>query len=562
MVSKLLKLLNKEFHGVNEAALLLGLFTFVSQLLGLYRDRMLAYMIGPGQTLDVYYAAFRIPDFLYVSVASLASITVLMPFMMSRLNSKSGEGKLIAQKFINNVFSAYMIFMVFICAIIFILMPYIAPHIAPGFNGDQVNMLITTSRLMLLSPVLIGLSNLLGTITQIFKNFFVFSLSPIFYNLGILAGIFFFYPVFGVYGLALGVAMGALFHLLIQVPVILKHEFFPSFRRIDWAEIYSVVRVSLPRTMTLSFGSIAFLSLIAIASTMKSGSISLFNFAFNLQSVPVGIIGISYSVAAFPVLVKSFSNKDMNTFISHVVGASKQIIFWTMPIIALFIVLRAQIVRVALGTHTFSWSDTRLTAAAGALFIISLVTQSLVLLFVRGYYATGNTRKPLFINLFSSLSIILFALFFIHIFKVYPNTLDVFENLMRVHDVPGTIMFALPIAYTLGSILNFFLIFYLFKKDFLQNIDCGILKVFLQSLLASVSVGFVSYFMLNILDDLLPLDTGMGIFLQGFVSGVAGICVGVLVLYLFKNQELFDIYRALQKKFWRSATAAPEQGEL
>ncbi|MFA7191690.1 MAG: lipid II flippase MurJ [Candidatus Paceibacterota bacterium] len=562
MVSKLLKLLNKEFHGVNEAALLLGLFTFVSQLLGLYRDRMLAHMIGPGPTLDVYYAAFRIPDFLYVSVASLASITVLMPFMMSRLNFKNGEGKLIAQRFINNVFSAYMIFMVFICAIIFILMPYIAPHIAPGFNGDQVNMLVTTSRLMLLSPVLIGLSNLLGTITQIFKNFFVFSLSPIFYNLGILAGIFFFYPIFGVYGLALGVALGAMLHLLIQIPVVIKHEFFPSFTKIDWVEIYSVVKVSLPRTLTLSFGSIAFLSLVAIASTMKSGSISLFNFAFNLQSVPVGIIGISYSVAAFPVLVKSFSNKDMNTFISHVVGASKQIIFWTMPVIALFIVLRAQIVRVALGTNTFSWSDTRLTAAAGALFIVSLVTQSLVLLFVRGYYATGNTRKPLFVNLFSSVSIIVFALFFIYIFKVYPNTLDVFENLMRVHDVPGTIMFALPIAYTLGSILNFFLIFYLFKKDFLNNIDCGILKVFFQSLLASVSVGFVSYFMLNILDDLLPLDTGMGIFLQGFVSGVAGICVGVLVLYLFKNQELFDIYKALQKKFWRSAMVAPEQGKL
>src|SRR5574343_318585 len=150
MVKKLFKLLNKEFHGVNEAALMLGSFTFISQLLGLYRDRMLAHMIGPGSTLDVYYAAFRIP------------------------------------------------------VVVYVLMPYLARHIAPGFDHEQINLLVNTSRLMLLSPIFIGLSNLIGTITQIFKNFLIFSLSPIFYNLGILSGIFFFYPYFGVYGLAIG----------------------------------------------------------------------------------------------------------------------------------------------------------------------------------------------------------------------------------------------------------------------------------------------------------------------------------------------------------------------
>ena len=112
MVKKILTFLNKEFHGINEAALLLGGFAFLSQILGLIRDRTLAYVIGPGAVLDVYYAAFRIPDFLYISIASLASITVLMPFLMERINSDSnGSDK--ARNFLNNVFSAYMIFMVF-----------------------------------------------------------------------------------------------------------------------------------------------------------------------------------------------------------------------------------------------------------------------------------------------------------------------------------------------------------------------------------------------------------------------------------------------------------------
>jgi putative peptidoglycan lipid II flippase len=562
MVKKILTFLNKEFHGVNEAALLLGGFAFLSQILGLIRDRTLAYVIGPGAVLDVYYAAFRIPDFLYISIASLASITVLMPFLMERINSdQNGTSK--AQNFLNNVFSAYMIFMVLICAVIAIIMPYLARYIAPGFDDAQLHSLVTTSRIMLFSPIFIGLSNLIGTVTQLFKNFFVFSLSPIFYNIGILFGIIVLYPTYGVYGLSLGVIIGALMHLLIQVPVVIHHGFFPRLiSKIRWIEIWNVVKLSAPRTLTLSCNSLAFIALIAIASTFKHGSISLFTFSYNLQSVPVGIIGISYSVAAFPILVKSFSMKDMGNFISQITSAARQIIFWSLPIITLFIVIRAQIVRVVLGSGTFSWSDTRLTAAAMALFIISLASQSLVLLFVRGYYAASNTKKPLLVNVFSSLLVICFAYLFLYIFKTYPNILWNIEILLRVHDVPGTIMLALPLAYTLGSLVNFFLIWILFKKDFLNNGTSHLSKTFVQSAVGAMIVGFVAYLALNVIDDIFGLTTTIGVFMQGFLSGIVGISVGVFALSMMKNQELADLTRALGRKFWKGRVIAPEQKEL
>src|ERR1035437_6781905 len=126
MVNRILTFLNKEFHGVNEAALLLGGFAFVSQLLGLVRDRTIAHIVGAGPMLDVYYAAFRIPDFLYLSIASLASITVLMPFIMNKMNA-GVDGTTKAREFLNNVFSAYMLFMVVISLIIGFFMPFI-PH--------------------------------------------------------------------------------------------------------------------------------------------------------------------------------------------------------------------------------------------------------------------------------------------------------------------------------------------------------------------------------------------------------------------------------------------------
>ncbi len=566
MAKRILSFFNKEFHGINEAALLLGSFTFLSQILGLVRDRMLAHIVGAGPTLDIYYAAFRIPDFLYVSVASLASITVLMPFLVNKINNGSKdnlEDKTKAQNFLNNVFSAYMIFMVLICALIFILMPYLAHYIAPGFSDWQIHSLIKVSRVMLISPIFIGLSNLIGTITQLFKNFFVFSLSPLFYNLGIISGIIFLYPYFGVLGLSLGVIFGAMLHALIQFPTVIHHKFFPKFiPKINWKEILQVVKISLPRTLALSTNSLAFLVLIALASTLKAGSISLFNFSYNLQSVPAGIIGISYSVAAFPTLVKSFSSKDISSFLRHIIGTAKQIIFWSLPIITLVIVLRAQIVRVVLGSNTFSWSDTRLTAAAIALFMICLTTQGLVLLFARGYYAAGNTKKPLFVNVFSSIMIIVFAFGIIYLFKAFPITLRSLEALLRVSDVSGTQMLALPIAFSLGSILNFILIWRLFKKDFLKESSLGIRKTFFQVAFSSLIMGVVTYFLLNIFDDFLTLKTFVGIFLQGFISGTIGIFIGITVLRMFKNEELADLTKALRKKFWKIETLSPEQPSL
>lgn len=561
MPKKLLSFFNRELNGINEAALLLGGFAFLSQILGLIRDRMLASQIGAGPILDTYYAAFRIPDFLYISIASLASVTVLLPFLMDRIKQNDGQDK--ARSFLNNVFSAYMIFMVIVSLIVAILMPEIAIYIAPGFTKIQLASLVVTSRIMLLSPIFIGLSNLIGSVTQLFRNFFIFSLSPIFYNFGILFGIIILYPIFGVYGLAAGVILGAIFHLLIQIPIVIKHGLFPKIIfKIKWQEIFDVMKLSLPRTLALSCNSLAFMVLIAMASTLKPGSISLFTFSFNLQSVPVGIIGISYSVAAFPVLVKSYSLKEMDKFVNHIIGAARQVIFWTLPVIALIIVLRAQIVRVILGAGTFSWSDTRLTAAAIALFIISLASQSLVLLFVRGYYAAARTKTPLTVNVFSSIMVVILAFIILGIFRYYPTALGFLETVLRLKDVPGTIMLALPLAYALGSLLNFFLIWFLFKKDFLKKGEMMLYQTFFESFLGSLTMGFVAYMSLNFFSTIFNLDTFLGIFAQGLFAGLIGIYFGVLVLLLLKNKELLDIIKVLSHKFSGNRILVPEQAEL
>ncbi len=561
MVKKILTYLSKEFHGVNEAALLLGAFAFLSQILGLVRDKLLAHIVGAGLTLDVYYAAFRIPDFLYVSMASLASITVLMPFLVNKM-SKEDDNKN-AHKFLNNIFSAFMLCMVMVSIIVYILMPYIAHFIAPGFSEGAYEMLIKTSRIMLLSPIFIGFSNLIGTVTQLYKKFFVFSLSPVFYNLGIIIGIIFLYPYYGTLGLAWGVVIGAVLHLAIQIPTVAKQGFMPKFvKRIDWPEVFKVVKVSLPRTLTLSFNSISFMILIAMASKLMPGSISLFTFSYNLQSVPVGIVGISYSVALFPMMVKSYAKNELDVFQSYAIKGIQQIVFWSLPITALFAVLRAQIVRVILGSSTFTWDQTRLTAAAVALFVISLASQGIVLLIVRAYYATGNTKKPLYANLFSSIMVVVLGYFMLHLMYTSDGFKTMLEAILRVSDVSGTEMLALPFAYALGSVINVCLIGYMFYRDHLRGIKTGIAKTVSQSLMATIVLGAVAYFFLNIFANIFSMHTFWGIFLQGLCAGLMGIAGAIVTLHFLKNKEYQSVAKALSKKLWSRAVTVPEQADL
>ncbi len=538
----------------------MGSFTLLSQILALFRDRNIAHFIGPSLELDAYYAAFRVPDLIFISIASLASITVLIPFIVEKMNGESVTEE--ARKLLNNIFTVFFATMIIISVIAFFAMPYLISFIAPGFTPIMQTKVILFSRIMLLSPILMGLSNLFGTITQLFRKFFIYSLSPIFYNFGIIIGVVVLYPIFGITGLVLGVVLGALMHFLIQVFASFGCGFTPKFSlQIDFKEIKKIAFTSLPRTLGLSFNNIALISIIAFASYLSAGSISIFNFSFNLQSVPLNIIGVSYAVAAFPTLVKSFSNQKKDEFKDHLKSTARQIVFWSLPVIFLFIVLRAQIVRVILGSGSFSWEHTRLVAASLAIFSVSVLAQGIVSLLSRAYYATGNTKQPLTVNLICSVLIIILSYTFLHIYESIPTFRYFIESLLKVENIPGTEVLMLPLAYSVGTILNFILHWYFVRRDFMEH-DSFITKTFFQSLGASFFIGIVSYLSLNVLSPIFGTTTFWGVFLQGFISGILGICVGVLILYLLKNEELKDLMETFKTKFWRTKVLVAQQEEL
>jgi putative peptidoglycan lipid II flippase len=554
MVKRVFKLVYSEIRSLHQAAYILALFAIGSQMLALVRDRLLAHTFGAGSELDLYYAAFRIPDLLFALFASILSVYVLLPFVTKARAEKSEAS---AASILSQMLTVFLVVYVLMAGVLFVMTPYLVHWLFPGF-ADNADVLVMLIRVLLLQPFLLGVSSLFGVVTQLSQRFVLYALSPLVYNLGIIFGIVVLYPQLGILGLAIGVVLGALGHILIQVPLVNKSELaFGFVKKIDWHLIRSILLFSFPRAVTLSIHQVVLLVFISLATLMTAGSVSAFQLAFNLQSVPLAIIGMSYSVAAFPVLADLFAKQKRDEFCHHVLSAVRHIIFWSFPIIALVIVLRAQIVRVLLGSGEFSWNDTRLTAAMLALFVISLVGQSLLLLLVRTFYAGGNTRTPLLIALFGAVVSITSALLMVMLFKAVPVIRETLEGLFRLSGVVGTEVLILAIAFIIGIMVEMILLLIFTRRQF-GLVWSSLNRQLFEATFAALAAGTTAYATLSFIVDGIKQEVFLGILLQGVVAGILGITASLLVYYSFKSKELHEIYSSFRIKILKKDLIAPQ----
>ncbi len=554
MVQGVLKAVYREVRGLHQAAYVLAVFTFGSQILALIRDRLLAHQFGAGIELDLYYTAFRIPDVLYVLFASTLSVYVLIPFVAERI---SGTDSSRARRLLSEIFSLFLVAYSMLALLLGIFAPNIIPFVFPGFHGEQ-DVLVMLIRILLFQPLFLGISSLVGVITQFGHRFILYALSPLIYNIGIIFGVLVLYPQYGIAGLAWGVVIGAFGHLAIQLPFVFESELSPQIvLRYSFRDIKDVLRTSIPRAITLSLHQLVLLGLIGFASIMTVGSVSVFQFAFNLQSVPLAIIGVSYSVAAFPLLAQLYAEKKFDMFTRHIVSAVRHILFWSLPAVALLVVIRAQFVRVVLGSGAFDWHDTRLTAAILALFALSLTSQAIHLLLVRALYATGNTRLPFFVTLCSSALALISSFVFYNLLTSTSTFTEFLEHLMRLESVQGIEVLSLPLGYSLALIVHSILLVSFSKKHLLFTLY-DLYVPFFRSLAAAFATGGVAYITLNFFVTGVETDTLLTIFLQGLFAGIMGLIGALVAYYLLKSPELTEIYRSLHKKIMRTAVVAPQ----
>lgn len=558
MVKRLFAIFHTELRSVHQAAFLLGLATIASALLGLLRNRFLTSRFVAAD-LDIYLAAFRVPDFLYALSLFLVASTAIIPIFLEKLDKEgSDEGTYL----MSSLFTLLLFILIPVLGVAYMIMPFLARNLLPGFGAEPVQRVVDLSRILLLSPLLLGLSNLTSSTIQAYRRFYIYALSPLFYNLGIIMGIFYLAPRFGLAGVGWGVVLGALMHFLIQVPSLVRLGSLPSLTMRISPDVRRVLLLSFPRAFGLAAGQLTYIAITAIASTIGVGAITVYSLSHDMQSIPLSVIGLSYSIAAFPMMAQMMLNKERKIFFEHLASGIRHIIFWTLPVAILFIVLRAQIIRSIYGAGVFGWVDTRLTAASLALFALSIVAQSLVALFVRAFHAMGKTKMPLIINIICMLATIGLAFLFVQLLKSSPETALVFGRILRVEDVPNMAVLGLPLAFSVGSLLNALVLgvgLGMVDGEFRKQ---NIMRSFWEVLTASVSMGVVTYASLNLFARFFDLERFWGIFLQGFCAGIVGIIVAFLFLKFRRNQEFLEVYEAARRRFWKEEVVAPEPERL
>jgi len=543
------RLFNGQINNITVAAGLVGASSLVSRFLGVFRDRILAGEFGAGDTLDVYYAAFRVPDLIFnllvLGALSAGFIPIFVGFLKNPLNKITGfisgrENKK-AWELASNVLNILILSLLLLCGIGIIFSSGLTKLIAPGFSSEKQALTIALTRIMFLSPLFLGISAVLGGVLQSFKRFFVYSLAPIMYNIGIIIGALYFVPIWGIYGLAWGVVFGAFLHMLIQVPTTLslgfRHRLKIDLKNPDLRKIGAMM---VPRTMSLAISQINLVVITIIASTLAAGSLAVFNLANNLQSFPIGIFGISFAIAAFPALsAVAFSKKDLVASFSSTL---RQIFFFIIPSTVLLITLRAQIIRVILGTGRFDWEDTILTMNTLALFSLSLFAQASLPLLVRVFYARHDSKTPFLVGLFSAIINVVLSL-----------------SLAQKMGVAG-----LALAFSLSSIFNFILL-WLTLRFYVGNMDeIRILVSVIKFSAAALACGITVQGMKIVIWPFIDMTKFWGVLTQGLVAGIAGIIIYAIICSFLHSEEFIAVWTPIKCKLCRQPlkkVTTEDQGE-
>jgi len=520
------------------AAALVAVSSLLSRLLGLFRDRLFASHFGAGPELDAYFAAYRIPDLIF-NLLVLGTLTAAFLPVFSSYLSKGEEGKKQAFAVAESLFFI-TVFLLTLCAVIlYIFTPKIVPLIAPGFDEHRRSLMIDLSRIMLLQPILLGASSILGTILTSFNRFFAYAVAPVLYNLGIILGVIFFVPSMGIIGVAWGVILGAVMHFLVQLPSTIKigFHFRPSLRLQEEGLRY-IGRLMVPRLIGLMAGQVNDLVVNFIGSTLIVGSIAAYTFADNLQNVPIGLVGISFAVAAFPQLSRAAAENASEVFSRTLVRTIRLVLFLAMPLSVAMLLLRAEIVRVVLGTGRFDWSDTKLTFSVLSILVLSVFAQSLVPLLARAFFAMHDTKTPMIASITTILVNIIGAYF-----------------LGRHFGAVG-----LAWAFSSASVVNFLILITalhsrlggLHDKEFLS----GLLRISLATILSGACIQVLKLPLGNMVD----MQTFWGVFIKLAGSTAGGAIVFIAAARFLKLEEFDVLFGGIVSKlfFWKKQEAHAE----
>jgi putative peptidoglycan lipid II flippase len=282
-----------------------------------------------------------------------------------------------------------------LAVIVFVAAPTLVPAITPGFDEAEMAKTVELTRIMLLSPILLALGAVATSVLNARGRFAASAVAPIVYNLGIIGGALFLVPTMGIDGLAVGVVIGSMFHLAIQLrPLVgVGFRYTPAIDPDD-AQARRALVLMAPRAIGLGATQITFVAMTAFASGLPDGSVSAFNVAMILLQIPLGVIGVPLGIVILPALSRELASGAVESYLGLVSRGLRLMLFVMLPIAALGMVLREEVVTLLFDYGRFTDEAVVLTANTLLFFLLGLPAHALIAVLARAFYADQDTKTP------------------------------------------------------------------------------------------------------------------------------------------------------------------------
>ncbi len=360
--------------------------------LGLIKLHLLTGLLNPNSadSLDAFQFAFTIPDFVFNILIIGALNAAFIPIFGQLVHkNKTKESWHVLASMINTA----ALFFGVISLVVFLTADYIIPLLARDFTASQLEITIRLTKLLMISPILLGVSAFITGAIQVHHRFFIPALAPFLYNVGAIFGIIYLYPQFGVDGLAYGILIGSVMHLLLQIPMI-YHLGYRHSLRLGWATnpVQRIAKLTLPRSLGVGVDRVEVVVITMLLATISSGGLFLFTKIQTLIAFPISFFGVSIAQAALPTLTKEAA-ENVDEFRTTLFTTFHQILYLVVPVTVLMIILKLPIIRMV--GNLDDWTLT-LEAAQVLLWLApAIIAQSAIHLWARASYALEDSVLPL-----------------------------------------------------------------------------------------------------------------------------------------------------------------------
>ncbi|MBI9046008.1 MAG: murein biosynthesis integral membrane protein MurJ [Anaerolineaceae bacterium] len=499
----------------------------IGQIASLVANSLIAGTFGTGSESEAYFAANRYSEIIFNLVAGGALGSAFIPTFAGLI---AEEKRKRAWELASSIVNLLLVVLIFIAILSAIFAPFIVREIlAPGFKGDPIKepLTILLLRIQLPSAVIFGISGLAMGILNAHQRFLIPALAPAMYQLGKIFGTLVLAPFMGVQGLAVGVVLGAAFHLILQLPSILKlpERQYHLKLGLKIPDVHEVARLMAPRLLGVAAVQLNFWLNTNLATNQSEGSVTAINFAFPLMYMPLAAIAQSIAIAALPTFSAQAARNEFGEMRASLAATLRGVLLLAIPATIGLILLRKPIVALVYQRGAFTDHSTEMVSWALLWYASGLIGHSIVEILSRAFYALHDTKTPVFVLGFAMSLNLVFSLLFSNWF-------------MRMGLPPHG---ALALANSLATTIEMGILLYLMRKRLkgLQGKD--IIQVCLQAGIAALVMGAVIIAWLS-----------FSVSFSAVWEALIGVCLGALayglMILIIKPRELDSVIGFVKNK--------------